>query len=219
MAKKKHGGTTRWWWVRHAPVTTDGGLVYGQLDIECDCSDAAAFGHLAGWLPTDAVLITSQLRRTHQTADGIRTAGLDLPKGQIEPDLAEQNFGAWQGQVRVEIFKTLGARHGFWLAPAHTAPEGGESFADLQDRVGAAVARLTEQHKGRDIVAVAHGGTIRAAVGHALGLDPEISLSIVVDNLSLTRLDHIDGGGKGDGWRIATVNRISRSGDGLPVLA
>lgn len=219
MAKKKSGGTTRWWWVRHAPVTTDGGRVYGQMDIACDCSDTAAFARLAGWLPRDAVLLTSQLQRTHQTAEGIRQAGLALPDARIEPGIAEQHFGEWQGQVRKEIFARLGARHGFWLAPAHTAPKGGESFAALQDRVGTAVARLTEEHKGRDIIAVAHGGTIRAAVGHALGLDPESSLAVVVDNLSLTRLDHIDGGGKGDGWRIATVNRVSRDGDGLPVLA
>ena len=27
---------TRWWWVRHAPVRSDGGNIYGQFDIECD---------------------------------------------------------------------------------------------------------------------------------------------------------------------------------------
>jgi alpha-ribazole phosphatase len=31
-------------------------------------------------------------------------------------------------------------------------------------------------HAGRDVIAVAHGGTIRAALGLALGLDPEASL-------------------------------------------
>ena len=28
--------TTRWWWVRHAPVP-DGGFIYGQRDLDCDC--------------------------------------------------------------------------------------------------------------------------------------------------------------------------------------
>ncbi len=218
MAKKK-GGVTRWWWVRHAPVTTDDGKVYGQQDIDCDCSEEVAFARLAAWLPADPVLVTSQLRRTHQTADGIRKAGLALPEAMVEPDFAEQHFGEWQGQPRNEIFAKLGARHGFWLAPAHTAPDGGESFADLAVRTAGAIARLTAEHQGRDIVAVAHGGTIRAAVGHALGLDPERALAVVVDNLSLTRLDHIDGKGQGDGWRIALVNRISRDGEDPPKFA
>ena len=31
--------TTRWWWVRHAPVRNDGGNIYGQTDLACDTSD------------------------------------------------------------------------------------------------------------------------------------------------------------------------------------
>ena len=31
--------TTRWWWVRHAPVREDGGCIYGQKDLGCDTSD------------------------------------------------------------------------------------------------------------------------------------------------------------------------------------
>ena len=26
---------TRWWWVRHAPVRSDGGNIYGQKDMDC----------------------------------------------------------------------------------------------------------------------------------------------------------------------------------------
>ena len=29
---------TRWWHVRHAPVP-DGGRIYGQRDLDCDCSE------------------------------------------------------------------------------------------------------------------------------------------------------------------------------------
>jgi len=61
-------------------------------------------------------------------------------------------------------------------------------------------------HAGRDIVAVAHGGSIRAAVAHALGLAPEAALALSVDTLSLTRLDHIAGPGAGQDWRVAQLN-------------
>jgi broad specificity phosphatase PhoE len=74
------------------------------------------------------------------------------------------------------------------------------------ERVAAAVARITREHAGRNIVAVAHGGSIRAAVALALGLEPEAALALSIDNLSLTRLDHIDGPGNGHGWRVGSVN-------------
>ena len=35
--------TTRWWWVRHAPVREDGGNIYGQKDLGCDTSDRVVF--------------------------------------------------------------------------------------------------------------------------------------------------------------------------------
>ena len=42
------GTTTRWWWIRHAPVVGHGGRIYGQDDHDCDCSDTETFRRLAG---------------------------------------------------------------------------------------------------------------------------------------------------------------------------
>jgi alpha-ribazole phosphatase len=75
-------------------------------------------------------------------------------------------------------------------------------------RVGPALSRLSGEYAGRDIVAVAHGGSIRAALATALSLDPEAALSFSVDTWSLTRIDHIADAGR-DGaaaWRIVSVN-------------
>lgn len=196
---------TRWWWLRHAPVTNDGGRIYGQSDVECDVSDRAAFAALARLLPRDAVWVASHLKRTRMTANAIRAAGLEAPEPIIEPALAEQNFGAWQGQVRAEVFARNPDWRGFWLAPADTAPPGGESFVDVIARTGAAIRRLTAAHAGRDIVAVAHGGTIRAALAIALKLEPEMALAVVTDNLALTRIDHIVRR-EGEAWRVSAVN-------------
>ena len=74
-------------------------MVYGQLDLSCDCTDHPAFQHLATALPRNAVLITSDLRRTLETASAIRDAGLDLPTPIQDPALREQSFGAWQGMT------------------------------------------------------------------------------------------------------------------------
>jgi alpha-ribazole phosphatase len=211
---------TRWWWIRHAPVTGHGGRIYGQDDLPADCSDASLFELLAGHLPGDAVWVASHLRRTHETAAaigaalrGVATQGADwsAPELVVEPALAEQHFGEWQGLTNEELrLRRNGELPRFWLAPAHEAPPGGESFVQVIDRVGAAVERLTRAHAGRDIVAVAHGGSIRAALAHALGLEPERALAFVIDNCSLTRLDHVESGEGGAGrrgsWRVTAVN-------------
>jgi len=42
--------TTRFWWVRHAPVAHDG-RIYGQEDKTCDCTDETVFKGLARQLP------------------------------------------------------------------------------------------------------------------------------------------------------------------------
>lgn len=202
---------TRWWWIRHAPVN-DGGRIYGHRDVPADVSDAAAFAVLARWLPREAVWVTSHLRRTAQTARALEAAGADFAEPHVVPDLAEQNMGDWQGEIRTEIIAKHGDPRGFWLAPAEVTPPGGESFADLCVRVASAIERLNTEHAGRDIVAVTHGGTIRAALGHALGLAPAAALAFTTDNLALTRIDHAPSPSGGEAtWRVVTVNLVPKA--------
>lgn len=212
--------TTSFWWVRHAPVAHNG-RIYGQEDKPCDCSDAAVFAGLARQLPKKAVWVTSNLRRTHETARAIVQAGLpgpaEIPGPQAEaiPDLAEQNFGDWQGMTYDELRQSRGgAFHRFWHAPAHQRVPGGESFVDMIARVSWTILQLVEKYRGRNVIAVAHGGTIRCALGLALGLEPEHCLAFTMENCSLTRIDHIEGPGMGHNWRVITVNRSPKDGAG-----
>ena len=199
---------TRWWWVRHAPVTDHRGRLYGRTDVPADTSERARFDALAQALPAGAVWLTSDLLRTHQTADAIADAGHPVPQRDIEPDLDEQDFGAWHGLTWNEVASERGhgLAHKYWVAPAHITPPEGESFVDVIERVAAAVGRRTARHAGTDIVAVAHGGSIRAALALALGLDPERALAFSIDNLSITRIDHVDGPARGGAWRVVAVN-------------
>jgi len=202
---------TTWWWVRHAPVVGLDGVLYGADDVPCDTSNRPAFERLAAILPDHAHWLTSHLSRTHQTADAIRAAGLDFPAPQIEAQLGEQDFGDWQGRTWAEMEQRDSVVYrDFWESPARSRPPNGESFLDQVDRTAAVIERITAARPGQSIVAVAHGGTIRAAICHAVGLTPEAAMSFTTDNLAVTCLQHVDGGllrGRGGDWRVVCINR------------
>ena len=202
---------TRWWWVRHAPVVGHDGRIYGNNDVPADVSDREAFSRLAAGLPRDAVWVSSHLQRARHTLAAITEHAATAEPGAealVESDLAEQSFGDWQGMTWEEVQAQGSAevRHKFWIAPAATRPPGGERFVDVIARVAAVVERLTVAHAGRDIVAVTHGGTIRAALAIALDLDPGLALGFATENLSTTRIDHVSGPGHGGNWRVGFVN-------------
>ena len=206
VAAPKGAVSTRWWWVRHAPVREDGGRIYGQKDLGCDTSDRLVFEAVGKILPRNAVWVSSNLKRTHQTADAIWAAG--FPKPSAMPHVAafaEQHLGQWQGMNRAAFLasRPVGSH---WFAAIDEPAPGGESFMDLYNRVRSAIERIGGEHAGRDIIAVAHGGTIKAAVGLALGNQPEKGLAFDIDNCSVTRLDHLASAGHG-GWRIPMVNQ------------
>ena len=62
---------------------------------------------------------------------------------------------------------------------------------DLYNRVRGAIERINVEQAGKDVIAVAHGGTIKAAIGLALGDQPKKCLAFDIDNCSVTRLDHL----------------------------
>src|ERR1700709_2422267 len=111
-------GATRWGWVRHAPVRDDGGNIYGQKDMACDCSDRVVFDAVGKILPRNAVWVASKLKRTHQTAAAIWAAGYPKPDAMPhEADLNEQHLGDWQGLNRAEFFASHPIKlGGHWVA-------------------------------------------------------------------------------------------------------
>lgn len=198
--------TTRWWWVRHAPVREDNGCIYGQEDLGCDTSDRVVFDAVGKILPRNAAWYASTLKRTHQTAEAIWAAGFPKPAAMPQvKDFAEQHLGEWQGMNRAAFLASRPAGS-HWFAAIDEAAPGGESFMDLYNRTCGGIDRINAEQAGRDVIVVAHGGTIKAAVGLALGGQPEKGLVFDIDNCSVTRLDHIASDGHA-GWRLPMVNQ------------
>jgi broad specificity phosphatase PhoE len=117
----------------------------------------------------DLDFISSPLVRTLETMDIIRRE-LDLvPKGYPTDDrLKEIAFGIWEGKTWADIdtfTDHAGRRRDD--NPYQWRPEGGESYAQLSDRVAGWLQTVT-----RSSIVVTHGGVTRVLRGQVLGLDP-----------------------------------------------
>lgn len=180
---------TRFWWVRHAPVPEVKDIMYGSLDLDCDCSDQNIFNGVAARLPTNATWFYSPLIRTKQTADALLAAGATAKNLIQDERIIEMDFGDYNGRKIVELMAEREDSYlGFFPASPFDTTPNGESFSDLAKRVADFTDDMHEQYAGEDIVVVAHRGTILAALHNALALPLETSVSFRIDNVSLSRL-------------------------------
>lgn len=199
---------TRFWWIRHARVPEVAHRMYGSLDVDCDTSDVPLFTGVAAKLPSDALWVTSPLKRTKQTAQALIDNGAKAGEMIEDADIVEQNFGDYNGLTHEALFALRDDAYlGFWPLPPEEQAPNGESFSMLRHRVEAFVDRMTAAHRGKDIVCVAHRGTILAALQMALDLPLRNSVSFDVGNVSLTRLTHhADVPEGGPQWRVGDVS-------------
>ena len=198
---------TRFWMIRHAIVAeNERARLYGVMDVQL-CPDSLVrevpvHRALATFLPRPADWIVTPLSRTRRTAEAIFAGGYGPQPLAVEPGLIEQDLGEYQGLEHAVLPPLLRApKHPFWPLSGTERPSGGESFADMIERVAEAMDRIAAGHDERDVVVVSHGGTIRAAVAHALGVSAENALHLSVHNLSLTRINR-----EAAGWRVVSVN-------------
>ena len=208
---------TSWYCVRHAlvPESVHKGTFYGAGDVDCEPCEKLSKWNTKHLPDSDTVLITSALKRTHQTADAISKAGLKMPARLETPAFNEQNFGIWENQPFADVYKETDKT--FWFAPAHTRIENGESFMDLHSRVSHEMHQLTHKHLGKNIISVTHGGTIRAMIAFALDLPLDNALNFTIDNQSITLLEHFHKDNSVDKgkWRARFINKLPIEGTGL----
>ena len=198
---------TSFWLIRHALVSeNERARLYGVQDVSL-CPDTLVaqvpqYTALARRLPRPAVWGCTPLSRTRKTAEAIFAAGYPVQELQVFAGLIEQNLGDYQGLPHAELPARLAhPAHPFWPLAHDERPPGGESMDEVVARVGREMDRLAAQYAGQDVVAVAHGGSIRAAVAHAMGVGADRALHLSVHNVSLTRLERTEAG-----WRVSCVN-------------
>ncbi|HHJ13044.1 MAG TPA: histidine phosphatase family protein [Gammaproteobacteria bacterium] len=107
---------------------------------------------------------------------------------EIEPDLREVGFGAWEGLAPDEVqARQPEAWHAFHRDPVRCRPEGAEPLDDFGVRVARVFEVLRRRHAGRHLLVVAHAGVVRAVLGHVLAADPQAWYRARVDNACLSR--------------------------------
>ncbi len=183
-------------WVRHGP--THQKTFTGWRDVPADLSDHAAIARLSAWLPPDAPIISSDLKRAVATADAVAAGRLRLAHA---PDLREFNFGDWDGVHFTQVAATHPElSRAFWEEPGDVAPPKGESWNAVTRRVARAVDDVLAQQEG-DLICVAHFGVILCHMAYATGMTPYEALGHEIDPLSATMLVETNGI-----WRAEQIN-------------
>lgn len=179
------------------------GLAQGHTDTDLDSEglrQAEAVGARFRGVHLDW-LVSSDLKRSQQTAQAIRT------EIELDSDLRERCFGDWEGQVYSEIRERLGLAVG----PHEVTPPNGEDFGTLWERVSRAAARI-HARKGTGMI-VTHGGTCGVLLAQLIGGTPRTALSFRFANTGVCVLER----GREDYCRLIGYNDVSHLSD--PVLS
>jgi probable phosphoglycerate mutase len=205
--------------VRHGVTTWNReGRFQGHRDPPLDAAGELEARLLADRLVTEETgpirIVTSPLQRAAATAallaDALRRAGRP-PVVTADPRLVEIGQGDWEGRTHAELVVSDPIRYAAWRAGRGASqPPGAESIEAARLRVAAALDELAhhwtghESHRDAPVVClVSHGGILRLAGGHLLGLALRHAWALDVDNASVSRLVR---GVDAEGWRIETWN-------------
>ena len=188
---------TRLYLVRHgSTVHSKAGRFSGHNDLDLDApgqAQAAALAHRAAGFGDIAAVISSPILRARQTATPIAAAlGLQVD---LDEDLAELNFGEWDGMTFAQVRQDSPEHLTRWYASADVAPPGGESVAALDARVRRAVASVQARHADQRVVLVTHVTPIKSIVRDVLHAPLESIYRMHLDTASVSIVDLFADGG------------------------
>jgi alpha-ribazole phosphatase/probable phosphoglycerate mutase len=182
---------TRLLLIRHAEPDEDAlGRCYGRLDVGLSPTGLASAERLAESLRAvelDAVYVSPRLRAV-QTATAFGTSRI------VDDRLRELDFGHLEGRTYDEIEREQPEFFRSWMeTPTLVRFPGGESYADLRQRVSVALDDIVTANEGRTVALVSHGGVIRAALAVALGLPDERAFALSLGYARISIVDVFDG--------------------------
>jgi len=139
-------------------------------------------------LPKPSQIVASPMVRAQETARAVsRRLGLHVT---TDERFAEVHFGDWEGLTAAQIADRWAGQPERWLVSGENRAPGGESMADVGDRVWAGMQDLLARGTGRTVVVVGHAVQVRAAVGRAIDAPPSrwAGLRVPPGSVSIVRL-------------------------------
>lgn len=187
------GGAVTLYLVRHGVGEAAGGRCVGHHDLPLAAHGRASLARLAaGWpTPRPPRVIASDLARARDSADVLASAwhGDGAPV-RTDARLREMHFGDWEGRTWDEIGRADPDALALWMAGWQEArTPHGEGFPDVVGRVAGWLAdAVGETRAGGDssLAVVAHAGSIRALLVHAVGLPRALAFRLRVDHARVT---------------------------------
>jgi alpha-ribazole phosphatase len=154
--------------IRHPEPDIESGTCYGALDVPAKPATlAACLSHLLTMLPTlrGLTIFSSPLKRCLDLAKALHAA-TEHSTLTVCPALGELDFGRWEGISWDSIYAQEAAGLDAWAAqPLTHAPGGGESLAQLHQRVTEWLKNIQQQGIEQAIV-VTHGGPLRVLLSN-----------------------------------------------------
>lgn len=181
--------------IRHGQVEERfEGRFVGATDAGLSPAGLRQAQDLASWLAgmKPGACFSSPLQRCTATARAA-VAGLPLQL-ELDPDLREVDFGAWEGLSFSDIAGKDAAAVDRWarFEPGFRFP-GGESLADFTRRINAAADRMAAAPQ-ETVVAFTHGGVIRFMLCALLRLDPRSYAAFEIRPAGVVELALFEGG-------------------------
>lgn len=134
------------------------------------------------------LVLTSPKLRARRTAELL--GWLDP---EVEPDLAEWDYGGYEGRTTAEISAELGRPWRIWVDPVPAGATPGETPEQVAERADRVLARVRPTlQAGRDVALVGHGHDLRVLVARWLGLNPQAGalLALSVGSVSGLGYEH-----------------------------
>jgi broad specificity phosphatase PhoE len=126
-----------------------------------------------------------------------------------DSNLRELALGEWEGYTRAEVLARDADLLERWQAdPTGIAPPGGETVAQLRDRVVHALEAWRTRYEGASILWATHGGLIGVLLCHILGLELHRRWQFRHDNASISVIQL-----KGDRATIVRLNETAHLRD------
>ncbi|MFP7760396.1 histidine phosphatase family protein [Marisediminicola sp. LYQ134] len=132
-----------------------------------------------------ARVVSSPRRRATRTAH-LAGFGEHL---EIDDDLAEWDYGAYEGLTSPQIAERVGGRWNLWDDGVEAGATPGESCGDVYARARRVIERmLPTLDSGGDVMIVAHGHYLRSFAAAWLGLPAERGRIFTLDTATISEL-------------------------------